>query len=72
MGSSEVVGFTRVRLSDGFIRNRCVHSGDPWRSLGSSGVIGFTRVRPGGVSVYAWSVYSIGCALGLDGFILGR
>ena len=34
---------------DGSIRNRCVHSGDPWGSLGSSGVVAFARVRPEGV-----------------------
>ena len=44
----------------------------PWRSLGSSRAMVFTRVRPEGRWVYPWSLGSLGCALGVVGFIRGR
>ena len=75
-----VVGFIRVysvRLESRWVHmgapwNRCVHSDVHWVSLGSSGVVRYTRERPWGVSVYAGSMDSLGCSLGVVGFIQGR
>ena len=41
-------------------------------SLGSCGVIGCTRVRPRGRWVHVMSLGSLGCVLGVVGFIPGR
>ena len=80
LGSSGVVGFTRLRhwgrwvhpetlgFALGyvwFIRDRWVHSGSPWGSLSSSGLLGFTRVRRW---VLPRSFGLLGCAQVVVGF----
>ena len=52
-----------------FIRDRWVHSTEPWGSLGYSGVVGFTRARPVGMRVHPVSLVSLARALCVDGFI---
>ena len=72
MGSSGVVGFTRVGAGVvGFIRYRGVHLGLRWGSLGSFRVVGFSRVRPRGSWVHLVSLGSLGFALVVVGFALG-
>ena len=80
MGSSGVVGITRVRAGVvGFIRNRWVHSGSHCGSLGSPGIVRFTQLRAGGRWVHPGSLGSldlaladVGFALGVVGFMRGR
>ena len=61
----------------GFIRGRLVHSGAAWGSWGSSGSVCFTRERSGGRWVLAglWvhprSLGSLGCTMGVVGYIWG-
>ena len=46
-----------------------VHLGAHWGSLVSSSVVGFTRVCPGVLWVHPGLLVSLGCSLGIDGFI---
>ena len=48
---------------------RWVHLGAHWGSLVSSRVVGFSRVCPGGLWVHPVLLVSLGCSLGVDGFI---
>ena len=60
LGSSGVVGFTRVRLGGLLLfRGRRVHSASFLGSLGSSGVAGFTPVGPAGLWVRPGSLGSL-------------
>ena len=77
LGSSRVAGFTRERpVGRWLMRVRWVHpgwhSGTPCVALGSCGVVGFTRVSLEFRCVHPWWFGSLGCALGVVGFILGR
>ena len=56
-GSSVVAGF---------------NGGALWGSSGSSGVAGLTEVHPAGRWVHQGSLHSLGCALGVVGFIRVR
>ena len=70
-GSFGVAGFIGVRTGVvGFIRGRWTYSGAPSRSLGSFAVVGCIRVRLRGHCVHAGLMGSLGCALGLVGYIL--
>ena len=63
LGSSGVVGYTRVR--------RWVHPGS-LSSIGCAlGNVGFTRVSPGGRWVLLGSLGLLGCPIGVVGFIWG-
>ena len=72
-GSSEAAGFIVVRPSSlSFIRACWIHRGAPFGSSGSAGDTGFIRVRPVGRRVLPGSLRSLGCALGVFGFIQGH
>ena len=70
-GSSRVAGCTGVR-SGWFILVRGVRWGAPLGSSGSSGVARLIGVRPVCCRVYLKSLGSVGCALGVVGFIPSR
>ena len=55
-----------------FFRGRWIHWGAPWRSSCSLRVAGFIGVRPGGCEVLWGVLGSLGCALGVVGFVQGR
>ena len=55
-----------------FVQYHWIHWGALWESLGSFGVARFIGVRTGDRHVCSGSLGTLGCALGVVGFLLGH